>query len=96
MDEEDDNDDASEAEVYLEDQTTRYYSHYLACCINMCLYVCSEPSPDVDETNVGNRDDELRKTYRGLVNLRYVLLISSNSYLLTIFVLQKGLYSILE
>jgi len=68
----DDNNYASETETYLEDQTTRYYLHYLPCCRYLCLYFCSEPSPVVGEKNVGNRDDELRKTYRGLANLRHV------------------------
>ena len=49
----------------------------------------------MDESNIGNRDDALRKTYRGLVNLRHVLLILSYSYLLLIFVAQEGLYAIL-
>ena len=49
----------------------------------------------MDESNIGNRDDALRKTYRGLVNLRHVLLILSYSYLLLIFAAQEGLYAIL-
>jgi hypothetical protein len=93
-DKEDDNNNASEAETYLEDQTTRYYLRYLTCGY-LCLCVCSEPSPAVDETNVGNRDDELRNTYRGLANLRHVLLILNYSYLLTICISQEGLYVIL-
>lgn len=92
---EEDDDNASEAETYLENQTTRYCKRYRACCRSLCLYVCSEPSPPVDETNVGNRDDALKKTYRGLVNLRYGSLIIAYSYLLTICVSQEGLYDIL-
>ena len=95
-DEEDDNNYGYEAEMYLEDQTTRYYLCYLACCIYLCLYVCSKPSPAVDETNVGNRDAELIKTYRDFSNLRYVLLILNYLFLLTILFLQGGLYAILD
>jgi hypothetical protein len=46
----------------------------------LLTFIRSEPSPAVDETNVGNRDDALKKTYRGLVNLKYVLLIVNYSY----------------
>ena len=37
-DEEDDTNDASEAETYLEDQITRYYLSYLSCGSYSCLY----------------------------------------------------------
>ena len=68
---------------------------YPACCIYLCLYVCSKPSTAVDETHVSNRDAELIKTYRGLANLRYVLLILSYLFFLTILFSQEGLYAIL-
>jgi hypothetical protein len=32
----------------------------------------SEPSPEKDESNIGNRDHELAHTYRGLPNIRFV------------------------
>src|ERR1700676_2317609 len=48
--------------------------------VNIYIYICSDPSPAVDETNVGNRDDALKKTYRGLVNLKYVILTLNHSY----------------
>ena len=47
--------------------------------VNIYIYICSEPSPAVDETNVSNRDDALKKTYRGLVNLKYVILTLNHS-----------------
>jgi len=35
---------------------------------------CSESSPDTDESDVNNRDPELEDSYKGLVNIRYVIL----------------------
>jgi hypothetical protein len=37
-------------------------------------FYCSEKSPEMDESNVGNRDPALKSTYKGLVNIRYVFL----------------------
>ena len=36
---------------------------------------CSESSPDVDETNDGNRDPELEDSYKGLANIRCVFFL---------------------
>jgi hypothetical protein len=37
-------------------------------------FYCSEKSPEMDESNVGNRDPALKSTYKGLVNIRCIFL----------------------
>ena len=34
------------------------------------FYKCSVPSPTVDQSNIGNRDQKLLRTYKGLPNIR--------------------------
>jgi hypothetical protein len=57
----------------------------------------SRTLPDVDETNIGNRDPLLRKTYKGLLKLRYARASDSTVYfivhaLLVYLILFRGAY----
>ena len=41
------------------------------CGLYMLMYLFSEASPRVDESDTGRRDKMLKNTYKGLVNLRW-------------------------
>jgi len=42
------------------------------CCIPLICSLASVAPPKVDETNIGNRDPALERTYKGLPKLRCV------------------------
>jgi len=57
----------------FEDQATRYYSRRFSCYIfTIHIIYLQRTLSCLDQTSIGNRDDALKKTYRGLVNLKHV------------------------
>jgi hypothetical protein len=65
----DDEQDDSET-VFLADQVTRSFHFNIFCRLYILMHLFSEASPQVDESDEGKRDKMLKKTYKGLVNLR--------------------------
>jgi hypothetical protein len=60
-------------DVFLGDFDTRYLFLILCICERLVdMFFCSTSAPEVDETNIGNRDPALKHTYKGLPKLRYV------------------------
>jgi hypothetical protein len=56
--------------IYMEDLATRYVFFIVITSNILLRRQYSAPSPDIDESDIGTRDEKIKRTYHGLVNIR--------------------------
>jgi hypothetical protein len=71
---------------------------YIAFYMNISFSVISVPSPNEDQSNIGNRDPQLLETYNDCVNIAYVhsfVYFEKPVFILSYFLVQEGCHDIL-